>query len=433
MPLLYFLVYNILFIPCFFILVQIACLFNNKVRRGVKGRKGLFTRLQSSLAVKAENEKRVWLHISSMGEFEQSRPIIDEIRKRMPDTQIILSLFSPSAYDNIRIEDKKIFISYLPMDSYLDTKKFIRIIAPDVALTVRHDIWPNFQWQLKRLKIPALLVDGSITDKRKNLYSFFRNPIRSVMETYSWILTVSQESSERFEKIYSDKSRIQYTGDTRYDRVYQRSRDNSRIEFLQQSGFFDRENTFVAGSTWPSDEKILYPALLKMMTQNNNFKLIIAPHEPSVDHVQAIENFFAKNQLAVERLSRLKSGEPWSFRALVIDKIGLLANLYSLGRLAFVGGGFGPGVHNVLEPAAHGCAVFFGPRYNVSVEPQLLIDSNGACSIASENEADDILKLLIIDPARLKTMGDEAQKFILDNMGASTRIVDIVEQYLKSH
>lgn len=430
MPILYFLVYNILFIPCFFILVQIATLFNNKIRRGVKGRRGLFSRLESILPAKAENDKRVWLHISSMGEYEQSLPVIDAIRLRMPDALIILSLFSPSAFDNIKIQDKKILLTYLPVDSYYSAGKFIRMIKPDVAITIRHDIWPNYQWYLKRKKIPALLVDASITDKRKKLYSFFSNPIRSVMETYSWILTVSRESSNRFARIYSDKSRIQFTGDTRYDRVYQRSQDNSRIAFLLQDGYFNRQTTFVAGSTWPSDERILYSALLKLFAQNDEFKLIIAPHEPSVEHVQAITSFFTKNGIAVERLSQLETEKNWSFRVLVIDKIGLLANLYSLGLPAFVGGGFGPGVHNVLEPAAHGCAVFFGPRYIVSVEPQQLIDSGGARSIDSEKAANDMLAMVMNDPAALWAIGEKAHSFILNNMGASTRIVDLVEKYL---
>jgi 3-deoxy-D-manno-octulosonic-acid transferase len=430
MPIIYFCVYNFLFIPCFYILVYVASLFNNKVRRGLKGRKGLFSRLKEFNAGNSGDEKRVWLHISSMGEFEQSRPIIDEIRSRMPDVQIILSLFSPSAYDNIHIQDKKIFVTYLPMDTYWSAGKFIKMLNPDIAITVRHDIWPNYQWHLKRMNIFSLLVDASITDKRKKLYNSFQHPIRSVMETYSWILTVSPESTTRFRTLYSDFNRVQFAGDTRFDRVDQRSKDNSKIEFLLTSRYFKREFTFIAGSTWSSDEKILFPGLLKVFAQQSEFKLIIAPHEPTMEHVQAIESYFNKNQVAVERLSQLEENKNWTFRVLVIDKIGVLANLYALGRMAFVGGGFGPGVHNVLEPAAHGCSVFFGPKYSVSVEPQQLIDSGGARSITCEQTAEEMYNMLLHNPAALQAMGDKARTFILDNMGASTRIVDLLEKYL---
>jgi len=249
----FFFVYNVFFVPLFFVLVHFAGLFHHKLKRGLKCRKGLFEKCEQYFSHVPFNKRRIWLHISSLGEFEQAKPVIDEIRSRIPDVQIILSLFSPSAYDNIHIRDEHIFVTYIPIDIYWHVKRFIEIIKPDIAITVRHDIWPNFQWYLKKKNITTLLIDASITDKRKNLYRIFRIPIGNVIGTFSRILTVSEQSSKRYQMLIHGAKGIQIAGDTRYDRVKQRSENNQKIGHLLNSGYFDRKTTFVAGSTWPSD------------------------------------------------------------------------------------------------------------------------------------------------------------------------------------
>ncbi|MBN2410935.1 hypothetical protein JXQ31_04525 [candidate division KSB1 bacterium] len=423
----FFFVYNVLFIPLFFVLVHFAGLFHHKIRRGITGRKGLFEKLEKHIANGSNNNRKIWIHISSLGEFEQAKPVIDEIRSRMPVVQIILSIFSPSAYENIHIQDKNIFVTYIPVDTYWHVKKFIDIIQPDIAITVRHDIWPNFHWYLKKKNITSLLIDASITDKRKTLYQIFRVPIRSVIGTFTRILTVSEESSRRYQMVYPEAERIQVLGDTRYDRVLQRSQNNQKIEFLIKRGYFNRRNTFVAGSTWPSDEKILLPAITEAIDRFPEFTVIIAPHEPTEEHLIQIEGFFDKRNIKSIRYSELDKIFKWSFRILLIDGIGLLANLYSLGELAYVGGGFGPGVHNVLEPAAHGCAVLFGPRNTISIEPQLLLQYGGGKVIEFEKNVDQFLNMMFTNPQSIQAIGEKARDFILSNTGASRKIVDIIE------
>lgn len=426
----FFFVYNVFFVPLFFVLVHFAGLFHHKLKRGLKGRKGLFEKCEQYFSHVPFNKRRIWLHISSLGEFEQAKPVIDEIRSRIPDVQIILSLFSPSAYDNIHIRDEHIFVTYIPIDIYWHVKRFIEIIKPDIAITVRHDIWPNFQWYLKKKNITTLLIDASITDKRKNLYRIFRIPIGNVIGTFSRILTVSEQSSKRYQMLIHGAKGIQIAGDTRYDRVKQRSENNQKIGHLLNSGYFNRKTTFVAGSTWPSDEKILLPGIADTMGRFPALTVIIAPHEPTEEHLTQIELFLENRKIKSIRYSELDKKTNRDFKVLLIDGIGLLANLYALGGLAYVGGGMGPGVHNVLEPAAHGCAVLFGPRNTVSIEPRLLSEYGGGKIIETETDVVEYLNMLFTEPQSVQTIGERAKDFILSNTGASRKIVDIIENYL---
>jgi 3-deoxy-D-manno-octulosonic-acid transferase len=433
MPIILFLAYNIVFFPIFYIAVHIAGLFHEKVKAGLEGRRVLYRQLAEKLHTSAAADFVVWIHSSSMGEFEQGRPVIYAILKKFPRCRIIATIFSPSGYDHIKIDDKRIIVSYLPIDSAWDAKKFLHMVRPNVAIVVRHDIWPNFQWRLKALGIPSLLIDASISDRRQRTFSIFRHYHRAIYSTFSFVIAVSALQAKRLRFIYPDSTRLLVANDTRYDQVYRRSLEKGKIDVLIKGRYFKREKCIVAGSTWPQDEKHLFPAVAQAMHKSKDLKIIIVPHEINVPRIHEITEFFKSEGIPFCTYSKLLSNKQTSFRVLLIDSYGILANLYSLGLLAYVGGGFGLGINSILEPSAQGAFVIFGPRHQNVPESKILIQRGGAVTISNSNDIFNEIQHMLNDPHAINVKGQNAKKMVLDNVGASDYIVKVLERYLTPH
>ncbi len=426
-----FTLYNGIFIPLFYSVMRILALFNHKIAAGLNGRRHLFTELRQKTQGLSATRPRVWIHISSMGEFEQAKPVVKTIRHELPQAHIILSFFSPSGYlPALKYSDADL-ITYLPLDSYRGARKFIKLLQPDIHLIIRHDIWPNMQWHLRRSGIPSLLIDASMTPQGLRSSTWFRFILRPIFATFSEIHVTTAGNGRTFEMIYENTQNIHVSGDTRYDQVCERALESGKIDFLRQGGFFIREHCFVAGSTWPSDEKIILPALLDALKRHEHFSVIIAPHETTEEHLSGIEAAFRAHEVRWIRLSQFNAAVR-NFQVLLIDRIGLLANLYALGKMAYVGGGFGPGVHNVLEPAAHACAVLFGPRHHNSLEAVALAQRGGGAAITSEADMNHHLDLFFGRPETVMEMGGNARSMVEENVGASQRIVERIRAQLRT-
>ncbi len=424
-----FLFYNGIFIPLFALAIRLAALFNPKVAKGVAGRRGLLTRLAQACSHLPVHAPRIWIHIASLGEFEQAKPIVQALRRRIPQARVVLSFFSPSGFEPAQKYKDADLITWLPLDSYRQTKAFVDILDPSVHLIIRHDIWPNLQWQLQRRAIPSLLVDASLTPQRLRTIRIFRGWIRPVYASFREVLVTAAENIRHFQWIYPWPERISSCGDTRYDQVNQRALETGKIEFLQESGRFSRELCMVVGSSWPSDEKVILPALISALQRYPDFRLIIAPHETTEEHLRGIETQLAAAGIIWVRLADFSAtGAP--FQVLLIDHIGLLANLYALGQLAFVGGGFGPGIHNILEPAAHSCAVCFGPRHINSLEAVDLIQRGGGTALTTTEEMSSLLSRFLEDGAEIRKSGEQARALVQENLGASERVVDAILRHL---
>jgi len=430
MRLISFIVYNIIVIPLFAVSVRIASLFDEKIRIGLQGRRNLFRNLKSQIQKLPPTAPRIWIHIASMGEFEQAKPIVLRLKNSYPNTRIILSFFSPSGYNNATSFKQADVVTYIPLDTLRNAKKFIDTIRPDIALVIRHDIWPNMQRYLRQAGIPSVLVDASVSDKRLKVFKNFKFFFRLLFSSFTEVLAVSEIHAQRIEKVYPDSSHIHIIGDTRYDQVVNRCNERDKIAFLQNSGLFDRVHCFVVGSTWPSDEKVVLPAVETYLAKDKDLRIIVAPHEPTEQHLNNIEDFFQRCNMPVLRLAHWDDSREKEFRVLLIDRVGMLANLYALGALAFVGGGFGPGVHSVLEPAAHGCAVLFGPRNTNSVEAQSLIKEGGGAQIGVSEHVERYLEQLLSSPESIERMGARAKKFVDEKTGASSKVVDIIKKYV---
>jgi len=413
-------VYNLFGVPLFYIGLKIAGLFHEKIRQTAQGRKGLFPQLIHNLE-KLKGKKKIWIHISSMGEYEQGKPVIDEFISRYPDYGVVVSVFSPSGFHHIKLDHPNVVVTWLPFDYFQHASRFITLVNPEFTIVVRHDFWLNYQYILQKRQIPSFLIDASLSNKRLNSarrFWFFFGP---VYKTFSAIFTVSPQQAERFQTLLPDMTIIS-TGDTRYDRVYARATETEKIADLIKRGDFTPEKCMVIGSSWPSDEKVILPVLERILEKELEFKLIVAPHETTPAHLQQIQDYFQEKSYPLVRLADFDNWNSQS-RILLIDRIGLLANLYALGKIAYVGGGFGPGVHNVLEPAAHGAAVFFGPRHLNSPEAKEMTEQNIGIPVNDEKEFNEKLHALLLNREFLNTKTKATHDFVMKNIGASEKTI----------
>lgn len=421
--------YNLIFVPLLFLAVQIAGLFNAKIRSGLTGRRQLIHTLEKELENRSHNSPRLWMHCSSAGEYEQGRPIITIFQKKYPNSLIVVSFFSPSGFEHVQLGES-IIKTYLPIDSYWQAKSFINIIKPNIACVIRHDIWPNFQFRLLRLGIPSILIDASISDEKLKTYKFFQPFVKMLFSSFAKVLAISEGQKKRLLPIYPHPKRLFVTGDTRYDQVLSRTCELHKIKELASSGYFNSSQTLVVGSSWPSDEKYLLPAIVRLSSEYPALRTVIVPHEVNDNNLAAIEDYFSNNIVELKRYSELKENKNWSFKVLLVDKFGMLANLYALSKIAYVGGGFGLGVNSVLEPAAHGCGVVFGPRHFNVAEAKKLIEYGGAKAISNSDDIYVEIKNYLTNPAVNFQRGKKARQMVEENLGASQRALDIMEKYL---
>ncbi|MBN1465522.1 hypothetical protein JXA02_07165 [candidate division KSB1 bacterium] len=424
----FFLLYNVIRVPLF-VLTGIAGFFNAKIRKTIRGRKGLFDQLEVALGP-SPSARRIWVHMSSMGEFEQGLPLVAELLQRYPQCWIVISLFSPSAYKNLVHRQERTILTYLPFDSLRNVRRFIDLVQPALQVIIRHDIWPNYQHILQRRRIPSVLVDASISDKRLSASRRFLPLYRQVYATFSAICAVSEVHRQRLLPIYPHEENIHVCGDTRYDRVHARALDTKKIDWLLKSGHFVREKCFIAGSCWPVDEKTFAPAVLEALRRFADFTAVIAPHEIDAEHLECIEQLLAAGP--VVRLSTLAQSSIDHVRVLLIDSFGLLANLYALGGIAYIGGGFGVGVHSVLEPAAHGTAVSYGPNHLNSPEAREMTTQAIGVPIVNEEEFRHFLFDMLENPARLAERGQRSKEYVMRNIGASQRTADVLRTFIDS-
>ena len=369
---------------------------------------------------------RVWIHASSMGECEQAKPILRELHERFPHVARVLTVFSPSAHANLsRANLPAEVFSYLPFDSLPNVRRFFDLVKPAAGIFIRHDLWPNFLWEGKKRGIKLLLADASVSANAKSLrhQPGVINFNRELFAHFDWIGAVSLAAADRLREIVRDPERLSVAGDTRYDQVLFRTQTadvrRGLPEFWQK-----REHTFVAGSTWPSDEEIVIPAFAAARARIHDAKMILVPHEPTEEHLQGAEKLLEKYHLGVCRLSKISSRP--TVEVLLVDRVGVLAELYGGGEVAFVGGSFGPGVHSVLEAAAHGVPVLFGPRMRNSPEAVEMEQTGLGKVIARDDEGAQILSKLFSEPADTQTWGQKCRAFVEHKAGAARAIVALL-------
>lgn len=418
-------IYNIFFLPLLYILIIAGSIFNQKIRRGIKGRKRLFEELIINSQKLDRSKKTVWFHSSSLGEFEQAKPIIQKI-KTDKHYNIVITFFSPSGYDNSQKYPYADLISYLPFDTNTKAEKFIRIVKPDLLIMMRYDIWPNMIWKLKQENIPSVLVDATMKKNSLRAVPIIRSFHKTLFRNISKILTVSESDANAFKMFECEDEQVKVVGDTRFDRVYQKSIDALEKKLIQPAVLRDKK-VLVAGSTWEQDEEVILPAFSKLNRYEKDVLLIIAPHEPTLLHLEKIENEFA-GILRTVRFSHLNNYT--DERVIIVDSIGILLTLYAYADVAFVGGSFKQNIHNVLEAAVYGIPVMFGPKINNSQETMELQKRGGGLMVRGKREAYRRLRALFSDKQLRETRGKISLEYVHNNIGATTKIIKEIEKVI---
>ncbi len=421
------LLYNYKFLPLLWIAVHIVALFKDKVRRGIEGRQNIFERLTNSIEKLDSISPRIWIHSSSMGEFEQAKPIILALKKVFPKHKIIVTLFSPSAYEHSLHYPNADVIEYLPFDTEGNAKKFFSIVNPEFGIIIRYDVWPNFVWEAKKLNIPLFIVNATIRSSSVRLWKIFYPFQQLVYNSFSKIMTVSGEDKISFE-LYNLTSEIITVGDTRFDQVIKRAEDAKLKDVLPEKVTTGKQ-IFIIAQSWREDEKITLPPLIRLLQERENLLLLIVPHEPTSIKLEEMEDKL--NWLS--NISHCRLSEILSYnneKIIIVDGVGILTTLYKYVFAAYVGGSFRQGVHNVLEPAVFGLPLFYGPRHTNSQEAVSLSKIGAAKIINSTDELYYQLTLLLNDESIIKEIGKLSSDYVKENAGATIKVIENIKSVL---
>jgi 3-deoxy-D-manno-octulosonic-acid transferase len=417
--------YNAVVIPLLILFFRIAALFNAKIKTGLQERKRLFENLIIDLTGLDRKKKMVWFHSSSMGEFEQAKPIIKKLKSEN-DINLIVTFFSPSGYKNSLNYQYADIIAYLPLDTASNARRFVNLVKPSIAVFMRYDIWPNVVWQLKNKKVPTFLVDATMRARSKRKWMFAKSFHKALFGNFTQILTVSQTDLRNFKDFDIKENKIKAVGDTRFDRVYEKSIE-AKNKNLFKDGIFEGKKVFVMGSSWEADENIVLDPVIKAIKYDPNIILILVPHEPTLIRLEKLENYL-RGKVNSIRFSLLNNYD--SENVILIDSIGILLTLYYYADAAYVGGSFKQGIHNVLEPAVYGIPVLYGPKIENSQEAQTLIEEGGGMVIRSRREAYRTIRNLFSNDILRAEIGQVSSKYINDNLGATEKITHEIQKYI---
>jgi 3-deoxy-D-manno-octulosonic-acid transferase len=390
--------------------IRIAAFFGNeKASLFIKGRENIFTHIKDKLQ---PNEKRIWVHAASLGEFEQGRPLIEKIKSQYPEFSIVLTFFSPSGYEVRKNYTGADYIFYLPMDSKRNAKQFIEFINPSLVFFIKYEYWFYYLNTLYNKGIPSYLC-SAIFRPSQPFFKWYGKWFRNILGYFEHIFVQTNESKSLLQTISIQN--VTVTGDTRFDRV--NSIASAARELPEIALFTENKPCLIAGSSWEPDELMLCNYISETPA---SFKIIFAPHEIDEAHLQRLEKTIDKSTI---RYSQWKNKPTGSFDVLIIDNIGMLSSLYRYGQVAYIGGGFGKGIHNILEAATFGLPVIFGPNYKKFREAVDLTALGGAFPIQQYEQLKQILNKLFADNVFLSKSAKTAKMFVSGNIGATEKIL----------
>ncbi|AFN74796.1 3-deoxy-D-manno-octulosonic-acid transferase domain-containing protein [Melioribacter roseus P3M-2] len=417
-------VYNIFFYPLSALLKAVSPLVGGKIRMSVQERERLFENLIIAMADIDRSKKMVWFHASSMGEFEQAKPIVEKLKQER-DILVLATFFSPSGYRNSVKYPHADIISYMPFDRIKDVKRFLDITQPDLVIFMRYDIWPNTIWQLEKRGIPYLIADATMRPGSNRLLPVIRSFHKYVFDSAAKILTVSENDAINFLKFGLSPEKVAPVGDTRFDRVYIKSM-TAREKKIINEDVLKHKKVLVLGSVWETDEEVIFPALIKLMKYAPELIIIVVPHEPDLIHLEKIENDFYKKFPTI-RFSLMNDYK--DERVIIVDSVGILLTLYSYADAAYVGGSFRQ-IHNVLEPAVYSIPVVYGPKIETSQEAIQMHKLGGGIIIKNKKEAYKTFRRLFTDDDYRKKAGEIAGEFVKKNTGATDKILKEIYKYI---
>ena len=423
-------VYNAFALPIIFISFYFAGIFNRKIREGIVGRKQVFEKLKRQLNDARNLEKTAWFHFTSVGEFEQAKPLIEAI---YTETRIILTYFSPSVAPNVESYPYTDASVFLPFDTSYNAKRLINLIKPKCLIFSRYDIWPNLVWQTAKDEIPIVIIAGTLHPRSKRLGIIGKSFFRSVYRFITLHCAISEADATRFQQLCVSDNQVVVTGDTRYERVYQRA-----ISVEPDTEFFPGQTTFkrpifIAGSTYADDEKVIFEAyqILRDTELEPTPHLILVPHEPTSDRVVEIQVELDKRKISYLCHSKLNGETDFSnIDVLIVDIVGILAKLYQIADVAFVGGSFHGSVHNVMEPAAMGKPIIVGPTIQNAYEASLLLEKGAAKVVHTPQQIASVISNWLENKEERIITGKSGKQLIEDNLGAVEQTLRHLRQYI---
>ena len=418
-------IYNIVI---YFVLwgIAIASLFNEKVRKMWRGEREAFKILKQKVDPSA---KYVWFHAASLGEFEQGRPLMERIRKEYPQYKILLTFYSPSGYEVRKNYEGADIICYMPVDTRLNAIRFLRLVRPVMAFFIKYEFWSNFLHILKHRNIPTYSV-SSIFREDQVFFKWYGRNYAGVLKCFTRFFVQNEESKRLLEGI--GITAVDVVGDTRFDRVLQIKEAAKQLPICEafRTGVASSQSAdvphhdfkvFVAGSSWPPDENIFIP----FFNEHKDWRLLIAPHVIAEEHLKLILSLIKGKK--VVRYTQTTPKEAAEADVLIIDCFGLLSSMYNYGDVAYIGGGFGVGIHNTLEAAVWNMPVIFGPNNKKFQEAQGLLKSGGGFEINTYEDFSGLMSSLMNDEAFLKQAGDKAGVFVAHLAGATDKVLASVK------
>lgn len=401
-------------------LIRLAALFNPKAGKWVQGRKGLRKQISS---IRRPKGKLVWFHCASLGEFEQGRPVIEQLKQQWPDSSILLTFFSPSGYEVRKHYDHADYVFYLPADTRSNARFFVRHFLPDAAVFVKYEFWKNYIEMLHLEGIPLFSI-AAVFRKNQIFFKPWGKAYRNLLHRFTHIFTQNQESVALLKK--HGILHCSVSGDTRFDRVQEIA---ARVKAIPEIETFKGNfPLLVAGSTWPEDEQLLVEVAAQY---REKLKLVVAPHEIGEKHLRNLEKQL--ENLATLRFSQAKKHGLNGPDVLIIDNIGMLSSIYAYADFAYVGGGFKTGLHNILEPATFGIPVIFGPFYEKFTEAVNLVSKGGAFSISSGEALQEHVASFLHESALRKRTGAICSHYVQSRTGATEIIIKALMPYLEAN
>ena len=393
--------------------IRLAAPFNEKAALWVKGRKNIREKIAR---IQRKGERLVWFHAASLGEFEQGRPVMEALKAAEPSTKILLTFFSPSGYEIRKNYAGADYILYLPSDIPGNARFFVEQLKPDAAIFIKYEFWYNYLHELHKKHIPVYLI-SAIFRPGQPFFKSWGTLHRRMLGFFDRLFVQDEESVRLLNSIGIQNA--QRTGDTRFDRVKQIAGAAKEIEKIER--FCDGHPVVVCGSTWPPDEDLLLDFI---NNDTSSYKWVITPHEIGESHIKAILEKCKKKAIRYTD----ENTSPADCDVLIVDCIGLLSSIYRYGKISYIGGGFGVGIHNTLEAAVYGIPVIFGPKYQKFNEAVNLIREGGAFSIGNGEQLREVLNSLIQTPAIAEAAGQKALAYVNSQLGATEIIVKELTQ-----
>jgi len=416
-------VYNI-GIYTFYLVLKISSYFNPKAKKWIDGRKNW----QNDLSKKVNSLKMmnpIWFHCASLGEFEQGRPVIEKIKQLYPNQKVIITFFSPSGYDVQKNYPLADLIIYLPLDTPQNANLFLSIVKPKMAIFIKYEFWLNFLFEIKKNNIPLFLI-SAVIKKHQPFFKWYGNNFRKVLNFYTTIYTQDKQSLILLHKLQITSGIL--SGDTRFDRVMQICSAPKKLNEIQN--FTNHSFTIIAGSSWPIDEDYLIESYIQIIKLHPSIKLIFAPHEIHSKNISRLKNQLSKHNLNFHLFS--EKTDNYKHPILIVDSIGLLSSIYQYGHIAFIGGGFTNGIHNILEPTVFGLPVIFGPNFKKFNEAFEAIDLNFGFVINNKDDLTNQLNKLINNPNLLSQSSIMARDYVVNKSGATIKILNNLSSFIEN-